>query len=176
MISLEPKVMKRIFQECFAYLHKHSYKFFTNNFSGALVKKVSKLVYSYENVLDNFVFNVIRLFIFLPFIIIIVMKQDCKIGILFIIFSILFAGLQYLFFKLNTTYEIRANEQDSKTTGELSDTITNNFNILTFASVPREITRFSSVVNERERLTRVKRMRSEWMFLGSSILIFLFEV
>ncbi len=54
--------------------------------------------------------------------------------------------------------------QDSLTTGELADTITNNFNILTFASVPREITRFDKVIKERERLTRVKWMRAEWMF------------
>lgn len=84
--------------------------------------------------------------------------------------------MQYIFFKRNTAYEIRANVQDSKTTGELADTITNNFNILTFASVPREIKRFEGVIKERERLTRVKWLRSEWMFFGSTILIFLFEI
>lgn len=77
---------------------------------------------------------------------------------------------------MNTSYEIKANIQDSKTTGELADTITNNFNILTFASVPREIKRFDGVIKERERLTRVKWMRSEWMFFCSTLLIFLFEV
>jgi len=84
--------------------------------------------------------------------------------------------LQYLFFKRNTAYEIKANLQDSKTTGELADTITNNFNILTFASVPREIKRFSGVIRERERLTKTKRMRSERMFFGSTVLIFVFEI
>lgn len=81
-----------------------------------------------------------------------------------------------MFFRLNTSYEIESNIQDSKTTGELADTITNNFNILTFASVPREIKRFDGVIKEWERLTRVKWMRSEWMFFGSSILILMFEV
>lgn len=92
------------------------------------------------------------------------------------IFIIIFGTLQYFFFRRNTAYEIRANEQDSKTTGELADTITNNFNILTFASVPREIKRFDKVIKERERLTRVKWMRSEWMFFVSTILIFFFEI
>ena len=176
MIRLEPKVMRRIFQQCFAYINRHSYKFFTNNFSGALVKKINKLAYSYETIIDNFVFNVIRLFIFLPCIVFIVIRKDVKIGIVFIVFTILFALLQYIFFKMNTEYEIRANEQDSKTVGELSDTITNNFNILTFASVPREITRFDGVIKERERLTKVKWLRAEWMFFFSSVLIFIFEV
>ncbi len=176
MVTLEPRVMRRIFQQCFAYIHRHSYKFFTNNFSGALVKKISKLAYSYENIVDNFVFNVMRLIMFLPFIIIVVIRKDAMIGIVFIVFTLLFWWLQYLFFRLNTSYEIESNIQDSKTTGELADTITNNFNILTFASVPREIKRFDGVIKEWERLTRVKWMRSEWMFFGSSILILMFEV
>ena len=164
MVSLEPKVMKKIFQQCFAYIHRHSFRFFTNNFSGSLVKKISKLAYSYENIVDNFVFNILRMIIFMPFIIIVVSRKDLTIGLVFIAFIIVFGFLQYLFFKWNTSYEIKANIQDSKTTGELADTITNNFNILTFASVPREIKRFGEVIGEREHLTRTKWMRSEWMF------------
>ncbi len=176
LVSLEPKVMRRIFQQCFAYLHKHSFRFFTNNFSGSLVKKISKLAYSYENMVDNFVFNLLRMFIFLPFIIVVVGKKDLTIWLVFLWFILVFGFFQYLFFKRNTKYEIMANEQDSKTTWELADTITNNFNILTFASVPREIKRFDGVIKEWERLTRVKRMRSERMFFASTVLIFAFEI
>ncbi len=176
LVRLEPRVMRRIFQQCFAYIHKHSFRFFTNNFSGSLVKKINKLAYSYENVVDTFVFNIMRMIIFLPFIIVVVSRQDIFIGLVFLVFIIVFGVLQYIFFKMNTSYEIKANEQDSKTTGELADTITNNFNILTFASVHQEVKRFDGVIKERERLTRVKWMRSEWMFFASTMLIFLFEI
>lgn len=176
LVSLEPKIIRSIFQQCFAYLHRHSYKFFTNNFSGSLVKKISKLAFSYENMVDNFIFNLLRMAIFLPFIIIIIAKKDMLIGMVFALFILIFIVLQYFFFKRNTKYEIIANEQDSKTTGELADTITNNFNILTFASVPREIKRFDGVIKERERLTKTKRMRSEWMFFASTMLILVFEI
>jgi ATP-binding cassette subfamily B protein len=156
--------MKKIYEQCFAYIHRHSFSFFTNNFSGSLVKKINKLAGSYENMVDNFIFNILRMMIYLPFIIIVVGRKDLTIGLAFLAFIIVFSFLQYLFFKRNTAYEIKSNIQDSKTTGELADTITNNFNILTFASVPREIQRFSGVITERERLTKVKWMRSEWMF------------
>ena len=76
--------MRRIFQQCFAYIHRHSYKFFTNNFSGSLVKKINKLAYSYENVIDNFVFNILALIIFLPTVIIIVSRRNLTIGLVFI--------------------------------------------------------------------------------------------
>lgn len=157
-------------------MHRHSFKFFANNFSGSLVKKIGKLAYSYENILDNFVFNILRIIIYLPFIIIVVSQKDLMIGMVFLTFIVIFWLLQYRFFRRNTPYEIKSNIQDSKTTGELADTITNNFNILTFASVPREIKRFNGVIKERERLTSVKRMRAEWMFFGSTISIFFFEI
>ena len=76
MVKLEPKVMRRIFEKCFESIHKHSFEFFTNNFSGSLVKKINKLVYSYENVVDIFIFNIIRLIIFMPFIIVVVSRKD----------------------------------------------------------------------------------------------------
>ena len=116
MVQLEPKVMRTIYEQCFAYIHRHSFTFFTNNFSGALVKKINKLAGSYENVLDNFVFNILRICIYLPFIVIVIGKNDIKIGIIFLLFIILFSIFQYFFFKRNTKYEIASNMQDSKTT------------------------------------------------------------
>lgn len=168
--------MRKIYEQCFAYIHRHSFSFFTNNFSGSLVKKINKLAGSYENMVDNFIFNILRMMIYLPFIIIVVGRKDLTIGLAFLAFIIVFSFLQYLFFKRNTAYEVKSNIQDSKTTGELADTITNNFNILTFASVPREIKRFGGVIAERERLTKVKWMRSEWMFFWSTVFIFIFEI
>lgn len=176
MVSLELRVMRRIFEQSFAYINRHSYSFFTNNFSGSLVKKINKLASSYENIVDNFIFNILKLIIFLPFIVIVVIQKDMTIGLVFIGFILIFGIFQYFFFRRNTPYEIQANIQDSKTTGEIADTITNNFNILTFASVPREIRRFGGVIKEWERLERVKWMRAERMFFGSTILIFFFEI
>jgi len=168
--------MRRIYEQCFAYIQRHSYRFFTNNFSGSLVKKINKLASSYENIADNFLFVILRTLVFLPFIIIVVSRKNLTIGLIFIAFVIVFSILQYFLFKRNTSYEIRANEQDSKTTGELSDAITNNFNILTFASLGREITRFGKVVRQREYLTRKKRMRQERMYLFGMLLVFVFEI
>ena len=42
--------------------------------------------------------------------------------------------------------------------------------------MPVESKRFGAVIQEWERLTKVKRMRAERMFFGSSLLIFIFEI
>src|SRR5206468_2567765 len=42
VIKFESRVMKDLTDYCFAYLQNHSNKFFTDNFSGALVKRVNR--------------------------------------------------------------------------------------------------------------------------------------
>ncbi len=162
--------------EWFAYIHKHSYRFFINNFSWSLIKKTNKLVYSFESIADIFSYNIVRLVIWLPFIIITIWTKNIMLWSVFLGFVILYSILQYIFYKINIPYEISANEKDSKTTGELSDTITNSFNILTFASLPREIKKFGETVNERKKITVKKRMISERLFFISTILLTTFEI
>ena len=176
LVPFEARSMKTIFNECFAYLHRHSYRFFTNSFSGALVKKVNKLAYSFETFIDIFSYNLLRIAIILPIIVITVAKRNLTLWIIFWGFIVFYCILQYIFYKRQIPYELKANVQDSKMTGELSDTITNNFNILTFASVPREIKRFGEVVSEWKTMTQKKWIRGEWMFFISTTLMVAFEL
>jgi ATP-binding cassette subfamily B protein len=84
MSIFEIRGMKRIFNECFAYLHKHSYRFFANNFSGSLVKKMNKLAYSFESFMDMFSYEIVRMVIALPFIIIAISVKNQILGLVFL--------------------------------------------------------------------------------------------
>lgn len=44
LIKLSVNMSRKIYLECFNYIQQHSYRFFTNNFSGALIKKINKHV------------------------------------------------------------------------------------------------------------------------------------
>lgn len=176
MIAFEVKGMKTIYEESFAYLNRHSYKFFTNNFSGSLLKKMNKLVNSFETFMDIFSYDLMRIAIMLPLIVITIAKSNMTLGLVFLWFIVFYSILQYIFYKAQLPYEAKSNEQDSKLTGELSDTITNNFNILTFASVPREIKRFGEVVKKWKEITHKKRERGQWMFAIAMFFMFIFEV
>ena len=147
MIKYENEATKDIYEECFQYLHRHSYRFFSNNLSWSLIRKVGKLAWSYETVIDRFIFQVLNMIIFIPMTIIIVMRENIKIWLIFMIFVLIYTTLQIIFFNITKKYEIQANEENSKTTWELSDSIINNFNVLIFASLPYEFKRF------RETLT-----------------------
>ena len=142
MIRYENEATKDIYEECFQYLHKHSYRFFSNNLSWSLIRKISKLAWSYETVVDTFIFQILNMIIFIPMTIIIVMRENIKIWLIFLVFVIIYTTLQIIFFNITKKYEIQSNERNSKTTWELSDSIINNFNVLIFASLPYEFKRF----------------------------------
>ena len=176
LIPLEIRWIKRIFAESFKYLHKHSYKFFTNNFGWSLVKKVNKLAYSYERMTDIFIFSILRLAIFLPIIIITIFLRDYRLWLIFFVFITIFAVLQYVMYRKNIKYEIESNEQDSKITGELSDSITNNFNILTFSSYKKEFIKFFDTLWFWEKIQKKTRYRWEYMRFISDIFLITFEI
>jgi len=175
IIKLELNVMKRIFQECFDYLHRHSYRFFSNAFGGAMVKKVNKLVYSYENVIDIFIFEFLRTWIGLPLIIVAVSLQNIYLGMMFLAWLIIYCIVQYFLYKRHLPFNIASNIEDSKVTWALADTITNHFNILTFASNKREAKLFGGVLNIRRGKAKAAWSNHVIIHIINTSLMLLFE-
>lgn len=145
-IKYESEVTKDIYEECFEYLHKHSYRFFSNNLTWSLINKINKLAWSYEKVVDMLIYQILNMVIFIPMTIFVVMKQNLVIWFMFLAFVIVYSLLQVVFFNIMKKYEIESNEKNSKMMWELSDSVINNFNILTFASLPYEFKRFSKTL------------------------------
>lgn len=176
MIKYENDATKDIYEECFQYIHKHSYRFFTDNLSGSLVRKISKLAGSYENVVDMFVFQILNILISIPMTCIIVMRQSTKIWFLFLAFILVYSTLQVIFFNITKKYEIKANEENSKATWELSDSIINNFNVSIFASLPYEFKRFSDTLTWWLKIKKKQRTISEWTYCISWLVTWVFAI
>ena len=175
-IKHEIWAMKDIYEECFQYLHKHSYRFFSNNLSWSLIKKVTKLAWSYEIVADTFVFQILRIIIFIPLAIIILFMENIYLWIVFLLFIICYVSIQVYFFNVSKKYEIESNERDSKATWELSDTIINNFNISIFSSLKYEFKRYSKTLEKAMQLRWKKRSLSERSYVASWILSRIFSL
>ena len=176
MIKYETEVTKDIYQECFQYMHRHSYRFFTDNLSGSLVRKIGKLAGSYETVVDIFVFQILNIVISIPMTTIIVMRQNVKIWLIFLAFVLVYSTLQVIFFNITKKYEIKANEENSKTTWELSDSIINNFNVTIFASLPYEFKRFSETLTWWMKTMKKQRTISEWTYCISGVVTWVFGI
>ncbi len=176
MIKYENDATRDIYQECFDYIHRHSYRFFSNNLSWSLVRKIGKLAGSYETVMDVFLFHILNIFIFIPMSIIIVMKENTKIWLIFLAFVLIYSTLQVIFFNVTKKYEIKSNEENSKTTWELSDSIINNFNVTTFASLPYEFKRFSETLTWWMKIKKKQWTISEWLYLTNGLVSCIFWV
>ena len=176
IIKQELWAMKDIYEECFLYIHRHSYRFFTNNLSWSLIKKITKLAGSYEIVMDTFIFQILRISIFIPLAIIILFKENPLIWFIFVWFIISYVWLQIYFFNISKKYEIISNERDSKATWELSDTIINSYNISIFSSLAYEFKRFSKTLS-MSMIYRGKRWSmSERSYVASWVLCWIFSI
>src|SRR3989338_7016048 len=129
----ESKVMKRLYDFTFEQLMKHSYHFFSNNFSGSIIAKSRRFTRSFETLTDIVSFQIWFSFITLS-------------GILII-----------LFFRIKIFYDIEEAAADSLVTGRFSDAIMNILNIKIFSSDKKEELNFKLVTNDEE-----KKRRKAW--------------
>ena len=143
----QPKIMSEITNECFEYMHKHSYRFFTDNFAGSLVKKINRLVRGFERVADKIYWDLgsmaLRLFIILAVLIYI----HPLLGFIMGTWSAIFLFINYRLSVYKLKFDIPRSKQDSKVTAVLADTISNNTNIKLFSALKFELNKFKNVTN-----------------------------
>ena len=163
IINFSPNIMRKIYLETFDYIQRHSFRFFTNNFTWSLIKKINKFVGSFDHITDIFIFEISSVLFNSIFILIIVGQENIILSVIFFVWIIIFTLVQYFLYKRNYPYEIYVNWIDSQLSWTLSDTITNSFNIKTFASLSRETKLFDEIVTLRRDKSKIKRYR--WMII-----------
>lgn len=151
---LQSKTMSNINVECFEYLHKHSYRFFTNNFGGALVKKVNRLVRGFERVGDKIYWDMSPMCLRLLIILGTLIYLHPLLGAIMGIWTAVFLTANYLLSKYKLKFDLARSQQDSKVTGALADTITNNTNIKLFSALKSEVQDYSKVSQEWTQKTK----------------------
>ena len=161
--TLIAKVMARLKQGSFNYLIDHSYSFFANNFSGSLVQRVNRFTRSYETTNRILIYNILPLLISVIGSISITLYIAPFVSLIIIILVILFLGFNIAFSSWKIKFDIQASEADSKTTGYLSDSITNNNAVSLFNGKEYEAKGFAEVTNDHAK----KTLRS-W-YLGDSV-------
>lgn len=139
----QTKVMEQLTVKCFAYMQKHSYRFFTNNFGGSLVRKVTKFSHSYEIISDQITWSFIPITIRVLAVVGIVFSRFKMLGLLILGWSFLYVYFNYAFSKYKLKYDLIRTEKDTEITGFLADTITNNVNLKLFASENSETKSFA---------------------------------
>jgi len=151
-VGFEAYAMRDLENTAFANLLNHSYKFFTDNFTGSLVRKVRRLSRSFEEVADKIQGNLLPLAIAIIGVLLVLFYRYPLLGVLLLIWVIFFVFLYYRIAIWKMKYDLQKAEKDSETTGVLSDALTNIVTIKLFSQVEYEKRRFAKVLDEFTRL------------------------
>ena len=145
VVKLEMLMQQKLYDELFAHLHKHSYQYFVDHFSGKLVSQIRKMIWALERFTDMLTWNVLPFFLNVFLIVAIVARESWIIAIGILIFIALFSLIQYWVTKWLQPYQEKANKLDSDLGGLLSDTIGNALTVKTFATFQREAQNFAQL-------------------------------
>lgn len=150
----QAKVMTDLSNLCFAYLYKHSFSFFNNNFVGSLVKKVKWFSRSFEAISDRVAWNLLPLVVNIIAIVIVLFWRQPILGLGIMTWIAIFLAINWGFTRYKLKYDVLRSEAETKTTGFLADTITNQVTIKLFNGYQREVKGFAGINEELRRLRK----------------------
>ncbi len=155
----QSSVIRDLHDLSFTKLQNHSYSFFADNFSGALVNKSRKFVRAFEMMHDIIVDTFWNTFIAFSGMFIVFFIQARSIALIFLAMSIVYVSIIFLMSRKKIEYDLARSAADSKVTGYLADAITNVMSIKSSSALEREINGFKKVT-ENEYFLRLRA----WLF------------
>ncbi|MES2930342.1 MAG: ABC transporter ATP-binding protein [Patescibacteria group bacterium] len=156
---VQSKVMKELNDATFERLLKHSYHFFSNNFSGSLVAKAKRFTKSFETLADVVTYQIFFSVTTIIGISIVLFLKAPLLAQIFVIWSVVYIGISFLFIRRKILYDVEEAEADSRVTGHLADAILNVLNIKIFGGDKNEKEKYE-VITENEEQKR----RKAWYF------------
>lgn len=162
--TFETRVMKDLSESCYRYLHKHSFTFFINNFTGSLVKRVKWFTNAFEAITDQVLWNLEPLLVQMVITLVILGRLNIWLGVGLFVWAIIFIIFNWSFTKYKLQYDIARNKVETEASGLLADTIANHSNVKLFGGYEREMTLFD-VVNEKLRYLRI----ITWNYLSNTL-------
>jgi len=134
----ENKIMVELSNTVFGYLHRHAVSFFHNTFVGSLVKKVNRFSRSFELIVDTLFFEFLPVLVDVTFIAWVLFSKNFYYGLIVVAWIIFYVLINYFFSIYKLKFDFLRSEADSKATGVLADSITNQQNIKFFNGFERE--------------------------------------
>ncbi len=173
--SYQTETIARLKQQSYDYLMEHSYSFFANNFTGSLVQRVNRFARAFETLGDRLTWEVLPLVVKILSIITVVSFINKWIAIVIAVWIFIFLLFNIIFSRWKLKYDILAAEIDSKTTGYLSDTITNQNTIQLFNGYKFESKGYKNVTEEQAKITKFSWNLDSIMEAGQGFLGFLIQ-
>ncbi|MCX6789277.1 MAG: ABC transporter ATP-binding protein [Candidatus Gribaldobacteria bacterium] len=176
MTYLQPRVIADLSNTCFAYLHKHSYNFFENNFVGSLTKRVKWFSNAFEVIHDKLIWSLLPLTVTVTIIISVLFKRSFWLGMVVLIWLVLFLSLNWFFSRYKIKYDIKRAAKETEVTGLLADTVANAHTIQLFNGYHREVKRFAKVTDELRQIRKFTWDLTAIFEAGQGLLVIALEI
>lgn len=173
--SFQAHTMARLKQQAYDYVMRHSYSFFTNNFTGGLVQKVNRFARAFERMADKILWDMSSLAIRVASIIVIVYFMNRWAALVILVWAVVFILFNVAFSMWKIKYDLKVAEIDSKSTGYLADTITNQNTVALFAKFAFESLGYKRVTDQQAQITKFNWNLSAVIEAGQSLLGFSIE-
>jgi ABC-type multidrug transport system fused ATPase/permease subunit len=164
IITREMDMMEDLNNKVFDYIQKHSFQFFSNNFTGSLVAKIRKGVAGFERFTDTLMRGVVRFVVDCGLILVIIGFQYFRLAVAMFAAICASVWIQYRLFRRASPLQDKANALDTKFMGILSDNITNYLNIKIFSSLKKEATQFAKVNKENATARKKYHYKMTWVW------------
>jgi len=151
---------------CFAYLQNHSHRFFTDNFAGALVKRVNRFASGFEVIADQCALSTGQTAIRVVLVVGVLFWRNRVIGSVFLMWTIAFVLFNFYFARWKRKFDLARAAMDTQVTARLADTIANAVNLKLFAGIDRENSQFSEITLRHQR-ARIKAWNLGWFSEGA---------
>ncbi len=165
---LDGRVLRDLYHIAFSYLIRHSYHFFSNQFSGTLTRRVGRFSKSFETIFDTLVMQFLPTAIFVGGAVTILYIHNAVLGTALLAWVILFLVVQLVALHLQRPLRLARVQSDSELTGALADAIGNQTTIQVFSGSPFETSRVKQVASRWYKITIRSWNASEitWGVLG----------
>lgn len=173
--GFEVRAMRDYYQRCFETVQKQSFQFFTDNFTGSLVKKVSRFVYAFETLVDVFYFNFLSQFLHIAFILIIFFRENVLLGFIFLAWAIFFLVINYAFAVWKMKYDKLAAQADSRVSGVLADSFGNYSTVKIFGKEKFENNLLKGVIGDWYQKTNFRWLLSNHVNFIQGVLMLSLE-
>jgi len=149
----EARVISNLLNTCFSYLHRHSYGFFTGNFTGTLVRRVNRYVRSFEDIADELLLSIGQTALRVLGMIVVLYFWHWHLAAALLGWFIVFSSFNYRFALWKLKYDRQKAETDSEITGRLADTITNSVNLKLFGGLAKEQSAFRALTQKLYKIS-----------------------
>ena len=169
----ESKAMKDLADTCFAYIQGHSYRFFTNNFGGALVNRVNQFVSAFETIADQYMLQLGQTVIRIILIITVLFWYNVTLGRIFLGWAVVLISFNVAFSKYKLKFDRARSEMNTKVTARLADTIANAVNLKLFAGIGQEVSSFKALTYDqwKARYASWKKGEQSYVVQGFSLIV-----